>query len=454
MLGHAWLTLKQATEALKNGRLEEAHRFLCQTDAQGHKGSWELLQQVAKGFVERGERSLERDDAMAAWNDVLQAEQMGGVDADAARLRQALVRRGLGEARGLLEAGEPGRAADVLAQLRDRSVQQADLSLLEEAAKSWVRARDLATRGEFAQAVLESLRVRGLLPQVPPALERFHDSLVQAGKSFATLIVELLGAVEQENWRDVLRFAEEVLALAPQHAQARKIRARAWKSIEPTTTPSPRPMLLAPPELPHHEPPSQRYVLWIDGVGGYLICLGNRITIGQATPDAYVDVPLFADVSRVHASLTRDSEGYLLEALRPVQVNGQPAERTLLRPGDRVTLGSGCQFQFQQPVPISATARLDMTSGHRLPLAVDKVFLMAETLVLGPGPQAHVVIPEVRVPIVLYRHKDGLAVKYTGKLTVDGQSCHQRGVLSPSSKITGEEFAFALEPVGARMGRS
>ena len=52
-------------------------------------------------------------------------------------------------------------------------------------------------------------------------------------------------------------------------------------------------------------------------MGGYLVCLGNRVTLGQATPDARVDVPLYADVSRHHATVTRDSEGYLLEGLRP-----------------------------------------------------------------------------------------------------------------------------------------
>jgi len=56
MIGFAWLTLRQAQEALKNGRLEDAHRLLGQSCAQGHKRSWELLQQVARGFLERGER--------------------------------------------------------------------------------------------------------------------------------------------------------------------------------------------------------------------------------------------------------------------------------------------------------------------------------------------------------------------------------------------------------------
>jgi len=242
-----------------------------------------------------------------------------------------------------------------------------------------------------------------------------------------------------------------VLALAPQHAEARKVRSRAWKAIEPPTVahvPAKESSRSEP------EPPAPRFLLWIDGIGGYLLCLGNRVTLGQATADAFVDIPLYADVSRMHAALTRDAEGYLFEALRPSLVNAKPADKALLQAGDRITLGSTCQLQFRQPVPISATARLDLTSGHRLPLSLDGVLLMAETLVLGPGPQAHVTIMDLKQPVVLYRHKDGLAVRGPGHLTIDGHSYKERGPLSANARVLGEEFAFALEPVGTKLGKT
>src|SRR5207253_383377 len=135
MLGFAWLALRQAQEALKNGRLEEAQRLLCQPGAHGHKRSWELLQQVARGFVERGEKHLSHDLITAAWNDLVAAEEMGAADGTAFRLRQTLSRRGLDEVRTLLEAGEAGRALEMIGQLRHRSVQQSELPILEEAAK-------------------------------------------------------------------------------------------------------------------------------------------------------------------------------------------------------------------------------------------------------------------------------------------------------------------------------
>ena len=147
MLGFAWLTLRQAQEALRNGRLEEAHRLLSQSAAQGHKRSWELLQQVVRGFVERGERHLRHDDPEAAWHDLLQAEVLDRGSMEAERLREALVRLGLAQVRALLEAGDPGRAADAASRLCNRSVRQAELQMLDDAARGWLTAREQSASG-------------------------------------------------------------------------------------------------------------------------------------------------------------------------------------------------------------------------------------------------------------------------------------------------------------------
>jgi hypothetical protein len=160
-----------------------------------------------------------------------------------------------------------------------------------------------------------------------------------------------------------------------------------------------------------------------------------------------VDIPLLADVSRAHATLTRDADGgYLLEALRPLQVNGRVADKALLQPEDRITLGSSCQLRFRQPVPVSTTARLELASGHRLPLALDGVLLMADTLVIGPGSQSHVEAPELQNQVILYRNKEALGVRCAGAFTIDSQDCRDRGNLGSNSKVKGDDFAFAVEP--------
>src|SRR5262245_54978184 len=116
MLGMGWLTLRQAQEALENGRLEEAARLLGQPEVQGHKGASPLLRQLAQELVKRAEAHLQHDNPAAAWNDLRQAEKWGPIDGKLARLRQALTRRELTEVQKLLEVGEAKRAAEVIAR--------------------------------------------------------------------------------------------------------------------------------------------------------------------------------------------------------------------------------------------------------------------------------------------------------------------------------------------------
>src|SRR5262249_49610795 len=248
------------------------------------------------------------------------------------------------EARALLEAGEASRAVEAIAQLQHRGVRQPELQTLDEAARAWNLGREQSKRGEFAQALQTMDRVRRLLPGRNEALEQCLQESEQRHQAFSDSIVQLHEAVERKHWGDVVQLSEKVLAMAPQHEEARRARSRAWKAIEPPTVAEHRPARSSAAPAAS-EPPRQRFLLWVDGVGGYLVCLENKVTIGQATPDAYVDIPLYADVSRLHATLTRDSEGYLIEASRALQVNGQPTERALLQNNDRITLGQACQLQ-------------------------------------------------------------------------------------------------------------
>ncbi|MFQ3651713.1 MAG: hypothetical protein SNJ75_15420, partial [Gemmataceae bacterium] len=76
------------------------------------------------------------------------------------------------------------------------------------------------------------------------------------------LLASLQQAASGERWAEVVERAEEVLALAPNQAEARALRSRAWRSTEPST--------LALGSVSDSNPPEQlgpRFFLWIDGVG-------------------------------------------------------------------------------------------------------------------------------------------------------------------------------------------
>lgn len=192
-----------------------------------------------------------------------------------------------------------------------------------------------------------------------------------------------------------------------------------------------------------------RLLLWIDGVGGYLVCTRPRVTLGQPGGETPPDLAILADVSRHHATIQRDTEGYFLEAIRKTTLNGQPAEKAFLRSGDRLTLGSACQLVFTQPVPFSVSARLDLVSGQRWQQPVAGALLMAETLVLGPAPQAHVVVDDLKSPMILFRVKQGLAVRHEKGFTVSGQPYRDGTPLKPGDKLQADGLSFAVEGVGA-----
>jgi FHA domain-containing protein len=283
----------------------------------------------------------------------------------------------------------------------------------------------------------------------PPApLDHFRQSLTEKQQRLQGLLVRLHEAADGGRWREALEMAEAALVLAPQHLEARRIRTRAWQTIEPVTVVGRGSVIHS---RPAEDGSPQRFFLWIDGVGGYLLCLSPHVTLGHAALDAPVDVPLAADVSRLHATITRDQEGgYLLEAPRPVQVNGQAVTRWVLQPGDRLTLGASCQLQFHKPAPLSASARLDFVSGHRSLPGIDGVLLMADTLVLGPEESNHVRLRDLKQPLVFFRSKDGLGVRSAAELMVDGQRVKERACLESSAHVSGEDFSLAIEPARTR----
>lgn len=490
MADSPWLVLRQAQEAVANHRPEEAHKLIEPLISEGYRKAWRLAREVVKGYVKRAIKFLDQHNSDSAWRDLLAAEALNTGEKVVVELRQTLARLGLVEARAALEAGNPAEAVSLIGKLRDRGVRHPDLTRLEEAAQDWGLASELADRGEFLRTLAELDKLRPKLPCPPAVFDTFRMTIEDRHTRFRSSVGRLYDAAEARLWREALTAAEEVLAVAPEHRESKAIRGKAWLAAEPVTadylvtkqadtdhrSEAQRiPSLTAKkstqiyaggsslPSASHGAQVSsmsatsaatipKRFLLWVDGVGGYLVCLANRVTFGQATSDGPVDVPLFADVSRLHAEISRDGEGYVVESGKAVLVNGCEATRAVLSAGDRVTLGATCQFLFHKPVAISSTARLELTSGHRLPVAVDGVLLMGNEVMLGPAPNSHIHIPEVPAPILIYRSKDGLGVRVPdGIFRVDDRPYKDRATLTLPAVVTAESFTFAIEPVTTRL---
>jgi hypothetical protein len=168
--------------------------------------------------------------------------------------------------------------------------------------------------------------------------------------------------------------------------------------------------------------------------------------LGQHGAGRHADVPVLGDLSRRHARIRRSGEGYLVEPFQLVRINGRKViQASTLSDGDELELGSGVKFRFRQPHALSATARLDPVSGHRTQPYADGVLLMAESCVLGPKWQNHVVCRDWSSDVVLYRHDDELFCRSVAPIEIDGQLCEGRGRLGGNSRVVGSDFSLCLE---------
>ncbi|MBN2021505.1 MAG: FHA domain-containing protein [Pirellulales bacterium] len=191
---------------------------------------------------------------------------------------------------------------------------------------------------------------------------------------------------------------------------------------------------------------SGRFLLWIDAVGGFWVCLGDAVVLGQPVPAAAADVPILGDLSSRHARIVRDGEGYVIEALRDVRVDGKRVTGAAgLRDGNVIQLGEGVRLRFRRPHALSATARLDFVSRHRTQPSADAIILMADAFVLGPKPQSHVVCRKWRDELILYRQEDRLFFRAPGTFEIDGKEHRDRGPITRNSRIAGDRFALCLE---------
>ncbi len=190
------------------------------------------------------------------------------------------------------------------------------------------------------------------------------------------------------------------------------------------------------------------FQLWIDAVGGYRVCLDDEVVLGQPDTRGAVAIPILGDLSQRHARICRDGEGYIIEALRAVRLDGQKIDRVAsLRDGVTIQLGECVRLVFRQPHALSATVRLDFVSGHRTQPSADAVLLMADTCVLGPKSHSHVVCPRWTEEVVLYRQEDQLFCRGSGAVEIDGRTHKRRGPITRSSRITGENLSLSLEQI-------
>ena len=195
----------------------------------------------------------------------------------------------------------------------------------------------------------------------------------------------------------------------------------------------------------------ERLLMWVDAVGGFLVCMKDQVTIGQAIPGTDVDIPINGDLARHHAVLRRSGEAYLLEPVGTRRddhtwLDGRlVTEPATIADGDEVQFGSSVTLRFRQPHPLSASCRLEFLSSHRTAPSADAVLIMSDSCVLGPRLSSHVVCRHWKDDLVLARSGRKLTCISKRPIVVDGVAVQKRVEITRNSRISGSDFSVSLE---------
>jgi len=449
--------LREADEALREGRLEETSRVLSDGGLTEFLPGRRLAARLVSAFVARARQFAESGELDSGWADLQSARSFSGDTEDLANLRRFLVRAGLSQVEEKLCHGDTAGALSQIEKLEKRKAASGELQTLREVAKRMESARHLCRRGRFADAdgqLTSALTLRADIEE----LQKRRDACREMQQKSHELTEQLHRAMAESRWSDAAASADELLVLAPESALARDARRKAWAAVGANVidsgragltevwTPSRRANRARPEDAVSNEPAGPRFLLWVDGVGGYLVCLSDQVVFGQATTTSNIDVPILADVSRRHAKIRREGESYVIEPLHMTRINGHAVQsKTILRDGEEIELGNGVRFRFRRPHALSGSARLEFVSRHRTQPYADGVLLMAESCVLGPRRHNHVVCRDWSGDVVLYRQDDDLYCRAMESIEIDGQLCDGRGRLEGNSRVVGDDFSMSLE---------
>ncbi|MEO2014201.1 MAG: FHA domain-containing protein [Fuerstiella sp.] len=193
--------------------------------------------------------------------------------------------------------------------------------------------------------------------------------------------------------------------------------------------------------------PCKKYMLWIDGVGAWQLCVGESFIVGAPSFEKQsADIALLANISRMHASIERNSEEWRLTAHQPTTVSGRTVEQdTALRSGDEIRLAERVRLGFRIPSILSTSAVIDFESDHRPSHSVDGIILLADHCLLGPRRDHHIFCTHWPDVVVLFSNEGNLRCRSKAALSVDGRVAADSIELNHGCVVTGEDLRFRVE---------
>jgi hypothetical protein len=440
--------------AVEEGRLDEALQAIRLQKSPINSKTRDLVSTLANALAHRADRHLSLDNEDAAWMDLTSAESLRSNLPRIEKLRSTLTKLMVSRAQNCLKEGDLRQCELVLGKLRDRNGNSSELSTLGTTCVMWIEGREFAETGEFQPAMASLERVRRRLIGSDTGVLRELETLSKKKNDFELLKPEFNDAVSKRDAPRIIELANRLLLIAPRDHTINRIRNAFLRGIEGNSkavSGFEKPETPAVPESKTFDYSS--FFLWIDGFAGYFVLLDDKVSIGHSGSENPVNLPWVADIGRVHASLVRQKECFVIEPHLPVAIDGQLVTQTSILDEDTcISLGETCKINFKLPHRGSLTALLYPSSNHRPPVPVDGIILLSQSLILWDNEASHIRVPGLDKKIVLYRTSQGINIKSEGVTVVDGKKLFVSALLGNNSLVISGAVTFSLEPAPARLG--
>ena len=474
---------------MRGGDLQQACRLARRSGCLKTRGGPRVARQLVDRLIERAGRYETAGNLVAAWDDLSAAVrvQPGTWLDELSRRQNRLVETTVARAEACLQRGKPAATAELIGLLRNRKIADRRADELEAVCRLVADAEARSGAGQWAEAT-------GLLEQAArlrPDLEFVESRICRArqGKqSVAELTAQLRHAINRSRWGDGQELSVRILQIAPDHAMARDARRHCLMRLEQSVasdlrgslqrtasagqgqpsnavaddeTPVGRNRPDTPvPQNPPAASPAGRFpagsqansmssfMLWLDGVGGYLVCTTPQVTIGRAVEQAGVEIALQADIRRRHLQIQRFGNRYLARPLGGYGT-GQAGsdDAVVLQSGQTIPMGGGVESRFTVPHPLGGSARIEFTSRHRTEPWSDAVLLMGDALLIGRSDAHHIRAPGITEEIMVFRQGDEILLRSPGPHEVDGNTGHGDVVLQDGMRICGPGFSITVEQI-------
>jgi tetratricopeptide (TPR) repeat protein len=404
------LRVAQAKQNIEEGWLSVGGRIL--DEASGGDGRAELVRQElaaarlrTEDALVKAELALKRGDLEDAM-DIVRATGLGrSKNGRAGDLLGQIKARTLERIRADLEQGRIDRAQAFVQRVIPLGKDGAELAELTEALARCRQAAEHVVAGRPGAALPLLRKVKAVCPSA-----RWLDSAISDIKRAAEAYEELEAGPLGLTLADATPMmgsgsldVDAVLASGNHRAQGTPMREQAMPARGSDSLPS-------------------RFVMQIDGVGGFLVFRDPRVSIGPISSSARPMLCLMTDPNTPVIVIERVEGDYFVRSQTPIEVNGKSVGEAMLRDGDRITLSPRCVLRFHLPNPASTTALLTISGARLNRPDIRQIVLMDRDILIGPYTNNHVRTDQLKDAIALFAQNGRLLCRAGESIFVDGRS--------------------------------